>query len=220
MAQTTSTGAKKIQDSDNWRDIFADHNDTVDAYDGVITGTVSVITGTTNNSGHTIAAGEYFIANGSKYKATASIPSNTAWASSATAVSDIDIINSLNSAIKTVSTNLGSASSASSVTGADAFSKIDALNGKIANFVFYKDYEFSNVGTDNNTYAYLSNITTKTGYIPIGYVIKDWTSASDGFAVMLTASNQLYVSANKNVTIATLKIRVYYLKTAVGVLPD
>lgn len=40
MSQTTGTGAKKIQDSDNWRDIFDIHNDTVDAYDGKIGTTV------------------------------------------------------------------------------------------------------------------------------------------------------------------------------------
>jgi len=36
MATTTGTGAKKIQNTDDWRDIFDIHNDTVDAYDGKI----------------------------------------------------------------------------------------------------------------------------------------------------------------------------------------
>ncbi len=43
MSQTTGTGAKKIQDADNWRDIFDIHNNTVDAYDGKI-GTTSLPT--------------------------------------------------------------------------------------------------------------------------------------------------------------------------------
>lgn len=43
MSQTTGTGAKKIQGTDDWRDIFDIHNDTVDAYDGKI-GTTSLPT--------------------------------------------------------------------------------------------------------------------------------------------------------------------------------
>jgi hypothetical protein len=202
MPQTTSTGAKKILDSDNWREIFADHNDTVDAYDGVITGTVSVITGTTNNTGHTIAAGEYFIANGSKYKATASIPSNTAWASSATAVSDIDIINSLNSAIKTVSTNLGSASSASSVTGADAFSKIDALNSKLAKSTTYtsqttaEGYIGLNVSNDAIVDCVYAN----------GYVCWPFKNSSGGWR----AHVRDYASLSKPATGTTVTVTTYY----------
>ena len=33
---TTDTGAKKIEGTDNWREIFDAHNDTVDALDGQI----------------------------------------------------------------------------------------------------------------------------------------------------------------------------------------
>ena len=44
---------------------------------------------------------------------------------------DMPLDNDLNA----LGTNLGSPSSASSVTGADAFSKINTLNGKIANMV-------------------------------------------------------------------------------------
>lgn len=50
-----------------------------------------IITGTTNNSGHTINRGNYFIANGALYIATAAIPINGTWNTSATAIST-DII--------------------------------------------------------------------------------------------------------------------------------
>ena len=49
---------------------------------------IPVISGTTNNSGYAISSGEYFEANGVLYKATASIPKNNAWSSSATAQGD------------------------------------------------------------------------------------------------------------------------------------
>ena len=68
--------------------------DTIDAVSGSV---IQTIVGSTNTTGHTINSGEYFVANGSKYKATASIPNGSAWAGSATAVSENDIINSLNS---------------------------------------------------------------------------------------------------------------------------
>jgi len=81
---------------------IADINDNMDTIDGALTdginatkGIASVITGTTNNSGRTIASGEYFIANGVMYKATASIPSGGVWNNSKEAVSD-DLINTLN----------------------------------------------------------------------------------------------------------------------------
>lgn len=67
--------------------------DTIDAVSGSV---IQTIVGSTNTTGHTINSGEYFVANGSKYKATASIPNGSAWSGSATAVSDHDLINSLN----------------------------------------------------------------------------------------------------------------------------
>ena len=70
--------------------------DTIDAVSGSV---IQTIVGSTNTTGHTINSGEYFVANGSKYKATASIPNGSAWAGSETAVSENDIINSLNGRI-------------------------------------------------------------------------------------------------------------------------
>ena len=93
---TTSTGAKKIEDSDNWRLIFEAHNDSVDAHDDAIANIATVISGTTNNSGHAISVGEYFIANGAKYKASATIDTGATWSDKSTSVSDHDLINALN----------------------------------------------------------------------------------------------------------------------------
>lgn len=92
----TNTGAKKIEGSDGWREIFDVHNESVEAHDAAICQTCQTITGTRNNSGHTINSGEYFIANGGKYKATASIPNGEPWASSAEPVTDNDLIGALN----------------------------------------------------------------------------------------------------------------------------
>lgn len=62
----------------------------------IMSGITTYVTGNTNNSGKTINSGDYFIANGTTYKATASIPVNAAWAGSVSAVSN-DLINGLNS---------------------------------------------------------------------------------------------------------------------------
>ena len=63
----------------------------------VLSGITTIVTGTTNNSGHTINSGEYFIANGTKYRATASIPANAAWSGSVSSVTSNDLIAELNS---------------------------------------------------------------------------------------------------------------------------
>ena len=61
----------------------------------------TVVTGTTNNCGHSISSGEYFIANGAKYKASATIGTGVTWSDKATSVSDHDLINALNSNLAT-----------------------------------------------------------------------------------------------------------------------
>lgn len=65
MAITTDTGAKKIENSENWRNIFSIHNDTVDAYDALAEQKDEeigiVVKG--NKTAHTggAAAGQYII---------------------------------------------------------------------------------------------------------------------------------------------------------------
>jgi len=76
---------------------------------------IPVISGAVNNSGYTIASGEYFEANGALYQATASIPIGSAWASSGSAVSGT-AINSLNSN-STTRNAISAARSGDAVTG-------------------------------------------------------------------------------------------------------
>ena len=67
----------------------------------------TVVTGTTNNCGHSISSGEYFIANGAKYKASATIGTGVTWSDKATSVSDHDLINALNGNINnTIATTI------------------------------------------------------------------------------------------------------------------
>jgi len=63
------------------------------------------ITTTTNNSGYAIAAGDYFEASGILYKATAAIPKNSAWSSSATAQGD-SVHGALNGAFDTLNSKI------------------------------------------------------------------------------------------------------------------
>ena len=90
MAITTDTGAKKIENSENWRNIFGIHNDSVDAYDALAEQKDEeigiVVKG--NKTAHTggAAAGQYIILRNSTitgcddglYKAAQAIPYDTA----------------------------------------------------------------------------------------------------------------------------------------------
>ena len=89
MAITTNTGAKKIEGTENWRNIFDIHNDTVDAYDALAeqkdeeTGIVVRGNKTTHADG--AAAGQFVILRNSTitgcadglYTAAKAIPYNT-----------------------------------------------------------------------------------------------------------------------------------------------
>ena len=79
-----------------------EHEGDISGANQAIAGIATVITGTTNNSGHSISSGEYFIANGAKYKASATIGTGVTWADKATSVSDHDLINALNGKFTTL----------------------------------------------------------------------------------------------------------------------
>lgn len=80
----SDSGAKRIENTDNWRDIFADHNGTVDALDRVTADLAPIIKGNTCAAG--AAAGDYVLLCGSTitgkddgaYIAAKAIPANTA----------------------------------------------------------------------------------------------------------------------------------------------
>ena len=97
-SQTLTAGQKTSARSNIGAASAAD----LDQTNGNVANICQTITGTTNNTGHTINSGEYFIANGGKYKATASIPNGSAWSGSASPVSENDIINALNSKLTTI----------------------------------------------------------------------------------------------------------------------
>lgn len=86
MATTTTTGAKKIENSDQWGEIFDIHNDTVEAYDQLHEDTVEDyddkiddlsnamgIVETGDVATHAIEAGQYVIWKRALYTADAAI---------------------------------------------------------------------------------------------------------------------------------------------------
>ena len=99
-----SAGGRKLITTDCVYDLTEDK--TQEAVNSDLKTSVSkilpVITGSTNNSGYTIVSGDYFEANGTLYKATASIPVDGTWSTSATAQSDT-AVNSLKNSIEELS---------------------------------------------------------------------------------------------------------------------
>lgn len=57
---TTNTGAKKIEGTDNWRQIFDDHNDSVDAHDKMSDAMTYVVCGNKSVETVSIPVGAYF----------------------------------------------------------------------------------------------------------------------------------------------------------------
>jgi len=99
----TITGAKKIEDNENWRNIFDAHNDSVDAHDEIASDLAYIVHG--NKCASAVAVGQYVLLMGSTisglsdgaYKAAKAITANTAIDSTyLTAVSG-GIANELNS---------------------------------------------------------------------------------------------------------------------------
>lgn len=89
---TTDTGAKKIEGTDNWRQIFGAHNDTVDAYDAniealqdalgiVVDGNKSAVSASSGQfiilkNSSIVDSGDVMLADG-LYTAAKAIPANT-----------------------------------------------------------------------------------------------------------------------------------------------
>lgn len=103
---TTDTGAKKIENSDNWRQIFDAHNDSVDAEDKIVPEMAPIVNGNKSTVG--AAIGEYVLVRNSSitgitdgaYTAAKAIPANTTIDSTyLTAVGTGGALNALNSNI-------------------------------------------------------------------------------------------------------------------------
>ena len=100
---TPSTGAKKIENTDNWREIFDAHNDSVDAEDKLAQDTAPIVNGNKSTTG--ASAGEYVLVRNSSitgitdgaYKAAQAIPANTAIDSTYLTAITGGIVNDLNS---------------------------------------------------------------------------------------------------------------------------
>lgn len=121
MATTTSSLKLTKPDYSDSADI-AVLNTNADTIDTAVSKIIPVISGTTNNSGYTIASGDYFEANGNLYKATASIATNSAWSSSATQLSSAHgVVNEIDRAY-----DLGTVGTLASLESA-----IDTLGGSL-----------------------------------------------------------------------------------------
>ena len=109
---TTSTGAKKIENTDNWREIFDAHNDSVDAEDKLAQDTAPIVNGNKSTTG--ASAGEYVLVRNSSitgitdgaYKAAQAIPANTAIDSTYLTAITGGIANDLNSKSATLSDHM------------------------------------------------------------------------------------------------------------------
>lgn len=158
--------------------------------EGTVGKILPVITGSLNNSGYAIGAGEYFEANGTLYKATATIPKNNAWSSSATAQGDT-VHGALNGGLA-------------------------ELNGNIPK---YKSFQFENVqvsaGTVGERGAQVSadlDITGATSGIVMTY-ISDSTYA---IPVPFISGNKVYVNFYRTSTsarIISVDVRITYFTT-------
>ena len=147
-------------------DELTEHKKDIDAI-------CQTVTGANNNTGHTINSGEYFIANGAKYKANAAIPNGEPWASSADPVSDNDLINALNSKITEhdyeivplYSTTLGTAKTISS----KPYKRILFIFGDYANY------------NTNNAIPFTKEVAANATSITIGGFYKgDGTYVTSG----------------------------------------
>lgn len=102
---TTATGAKKIESTDNWRQIFDAHNDSVDAEDALAQDMAPIVNGNKSTTG--AAAGEYVLVRNSSitgitdgaYTAAQAIPANTVIDSTYLTAITGGIANDLNSKI-------------------------------------------------------------------------------------------------------------------------
>lgn len=94
-------------------------NNNMDTIDTAISHILPVITGSTNNSGYTIATGHYFEANGSVYKATASIGTGSSWSGNASAVSGT----ALNAAFDSLSSKIANSVRVVITTGSTSVAK-------------------------------------------------------------------------------------------------
>lgn len=104
---TNSMGAKKVEGTDNWREIFDAHNDTADALEQMGQDVAPIVNGNKSVTG--AASGEYVLVRNSSitgitdgaYKAAQAIPANTTIDSTYLTAITGGALNDLNSKIDT-----------------------------------------------------------------------------------------------------------------------
>ena len=194
---TTNTGAKKLESSDNWREIFPNpgtsaagaHNASVDAQDRIQAEVAPIINGKRCSLG--AASGDYVLLRNSTiagktdgaYVAAKAIPANT----------DLD------------STYLGSP-----ITGGIS----NSLNGKIT----FENKLVQNVNILSNTTNQVIIDLTKQGYTPIGIIstyIRLYSSTLIYLTDFFISGNNGYVDfiSNADGNSGTVQITVMYQKT-------
>jgi len=103
-----------------------------------------------------------------------------------TAVSDIG------DSVSDLETNLGSPSSASSVTGADAFSKINTLNSDLSDMIKVVEGSKTNFTVSNGTTTYFYwnelDVTIPSGYVVAGATLKSISNAGMWYQLHFTAA--------------------------------
>ena len=178
---TLDTTAKTVVGAIN------EHEGDISGANQAIAGIATVITGTTNNSGHSISSGEYFIANGAKYKASATIGTGVTWADKATSVSDHDLINALNSNLA----NLESYTSNSPQV-------YDFVQGNVARTITFGG-TFTIKTRQNIGFIVVEGQSRTTSLIPIGF---------GGSGATTQPSDLIIGSNNDGITVSGMSLNI------------
>ena len=186
---TTDTGAKKWENSDNWRQIYQAHNESVDAEDAAIAALQDGLAIVANGNTHAaIAAGQFVFVKNHDTLATGLYTASAAIAANATL-------------------------SGSNLT-ADASGGLNALNSNIAKFTKSVVYETNFTVPANTNTILIGAISTLTGNVVTANNLKGMCVTMPGIALTgLVDSNRynayVYVVVPPSVSV-TNKISVIF----------
>lgn len=197
MTETTNYDLKKIDGTDNWREIFDDHNDSMDIIDTTLASQnadiantqsgIAYIVGDTNTTGSTLSAGQFVFVKGH--------------ASIAEGLRKVTASISPNGSITTSNTT--------AVSGGG----LNALNSKIVNLSTVTSESFTAIPTGQSTeYTTKQVNVSKTGYIPISAGFTCNQKAINVFTMRLIG-NTVTVGASGLSSASTVTIDVVYLKS-------
>jgi len=216
---TTNTGAKKIEGTDNWREIFDAHNDSVDAHDKVSEAMTYVVNGNKSIENAAIPVGSYVRLANSKivgrsdgiYTVKTAIPVNTVIDSSyfnESAPIAGGVANALNSKIVQYSTD---EKIVGSFDGHDIYEKTYYLRNQAKAHVLVLDSR--NIFIDSSSsfiYCLVSAegcaVTESGSWLPIGMI-----TASYGIGIQTASQGLSIVGTGYNLTGCFVTVR--YMKT-------